>query len=357
MTTLCRSLFVAVSICAAAGISAAQGPAAGADPMKRLANDTPVAMIDGEIIRMRDLDAYSQSQDPRKVFQLNQQLYEFRQKMLDTMLGERLLSMEARTANVTVEQIVAQKAIVQRVTEAEILEMFNRANLQPNPGYPQVDLATARPMIARVLEDRKKAEARARYVEQLKAKARKAGKPIATNLQPPRQAITVAKTDPARGAGKVEVVEFSDFECPYCRQVEPVLRSILTQFDGRIKLVWKDFPLPDHQFAQSAAEAARCAGDQGKFWQYHDVLFANQQALASEDLKKHADTLGLEPRAFSQCLDGGKYRALITGALQAAAPYVVLATPTVFINGRMVMGVAPQETYARIISEELETAQ
>ena len=189
--------------------------------MKRLANDAPVAMIDGEIIRIARSDAYSQSQDPRKVFQLNQQLYEFRQKMLDTMLGERLLSMEARTANVTVEQLVTQKAIVQRVTEAEILEMFNRANLQPNPGYPQVDLATARPMIAKVLEDRKKAEARARYVEQLKAKARKAGKPIATNLRPPRQAITVAKTDPARGVGKVESSSFRISNVPYCRQVEP----------------------------------------------------------------------------------------------------------------------------------------
>lgn len=356
MATFCRSFFAAILICAAPGISAAQVSATASDPVKRLADDTPIAMIDGEIIRMRDLDAYSQSQDPRKVFQLNQQLYEFRQKMLDTMLGERLLAMEAKAANLTVEQLVAQKAVVERVTEAEILEMFNRANLQPNAGYPQIDLATARPMIAKVLGERKKAEARARYVEQLKAKAKKTGKPIATNLQPPRQAITVTKTDPTRGAGKVEVVEFSDFECPYCRQIEPVLKNLLTQFDGRVTLIWKDFPLPNHQFAQSAAEAARCAGDQGKFWQYHDALFANQQALTPQDLKKHAGALGLDARAFSRCLDGGKYRAQIAGALQAAAPYVVPATPTVFINGRMVMGVAPQDTYARIISEELEAA-
>src|SRR5882672_7073393 len=109
MKSLCRCFFVAMLVGLAPGIGVAQGRAAVSDPLKQVADDTPVALIDGETILMRDLDAYSQSQDPRKVFQLNQQLYEFRQKMLDMMLGERLLNMEAKAAKLGVDQLVAQK--------------------------------------------------------------------------------------------------------------------------------------------------------------------------------------------------------------------------------------------------------
>lgn len=338
-----KTLFVMALICLSPAMSSAQH-----DPLKMVSRDTPVAIIDGEIIRLHDLDAYSQLRDPKKVFQLNQQLYEFRQKMLDAMLGDRLLAMEAQAVNLTVDELLARNAIPQPVTEAEVLAIFNRADLQANAGFLQVTFATSRAMITKFLEDQKKAEARARYIETLKAKA----KQIGINLDPPRQAITVAKTDPAMGTGTIEIIEFSDFQCPYCKQVQPVLKSLMARFDGRVKLVWKDYPLPNHQFAAPAAEAARCANDQGKFWQYHDVLFANQEALTPEDLKKHAGVVGLDTTSFNQCLDGGKYRSQIQGALQAAARYVVPATPTVFINGRMVMGVAPLETYARIVAEE-----
>lgn len=337
-----KMFLFALVIWSVPGICIAQ---AQADPFRSLPPDSIVAVVDDEIIRLSGLEAYSYTQDPRKLFQLNQQIYEFRQQMLDVMIGERLLKADALKANLTVDQLLEQRLKVDRVTEAEIQETYSRA------GQSSIDLATARPMIVKFLEDRKRAEARERYIQELIAKARKASKPLVIRLQAPRQEIPVAATDPSKGRGAVEVVEFSDFECPYCQKVQPVLKNLLAQFDGKIKLVWKDFPLPNHEFAVPAAAAGRCASEQGMFWQYHDVLFANQDALAPEDLKRHAAGLGLDTSLFNTCLESGKYLQAVAGVSQGI---VVPATPTIFINGRMVTGVAPLDTYARIISEELE---
>jgi protein-disulfide isomerase len=149
------------------------------------------------------------------------------------------------------------------------------------------------------------------------------------------------------------MVEFSDFECPFCAKVQPVLKGVLAQFEGKVRHIWKDYPLPIHANAMTAAMAARCAGEQGMFWKYHDLLFANQKALEERALKDYARALDLDTRAFDACLDGDKYRAEITASLKAASSYPVPATPTVFINGRIVTGVAPVDVYTRIIGEEL----
>lgn len=320
------------------------------DPINSLPKDTIAAVIDDETITLADVEAFSRTKDPRKLFQLNQQLFEFREAMLGLMLGERLLKAEADRAKTTVENLLARVLTVQPVTEADIQEVLNRQA----PG--QVDPAAVSPLIRQFLEDRKKEAARARYIADLIVKARKQPRPVVIKLQPPRQAIPVASTDPTKGEGRIEVIEFSDFECPYCKQFQPVLREVLAQFDGKVKHVWKDFPLPMHQNAVPAAMAARCAQDQGKFWEYHDVLFANQQALTPADLKKHAATLNLDAQAFNACFDSGKYRHQIHAALKGASTIHLAATPTVFINGRLVTGVAAPEEYARIISAELETS-
>jgi protein-disulfide isomerase len=135
--------------------------------------------------------------------------------------------------------------------------------------------------------------------------------------------------------------------------MQPILKTVLAQFSGKVTHVWKDYPLPIHKNAIGAAAAARCAHEQGKFWQYHDLLFANQAALGGDALKKHARTISLDEAVFDACVDKGRYRDDVQKAFQAAGSYVVPATPTVFINGRIVVGVAPAEAYTRIITEEL----
>jgi protein-disulfide isomerase len=125
-----------------------------------------------------------------------------------------------------------------------------------------------------------------------------------------------------------------------------------------VRFVWKDFPLTSiHPEAFKASEAAHCAGDQGKYWEYHDRLFANQRALQVEALKKHAADLGLDAEAFNACLDSGKYADRVRAGLQAGARVGVGSTPTLFINGRLVTGAQPFEAFQQIIDEELERAR
>ena len=331
----------------AATAAADQRPSPTADPMRGVPPDTIVAVVDGESIHLSDVETFSRTKDPKRLFQLNQQLYDFREAMLGLMLGERLLKLEAERAGTTVDELLERELTVEPVTDTEVREVIDR---QP-PG--SLDPALTTPLIRKHLEERKREQARARYVADLIARAKKAPKPLVIQLHPPRQAVTVSDSDPVRGTGTIELVEFSDFQCPFCQKVQPVLREVLTRFEGKVRHIWKDHPLPIHEFAVQAAAAARCANEQGRFWQYHDVLFANQQALTANDLKRYASSVGVESRSFAECLDTGKYRDEISVALRSAAASTVPATPTVFINGRMVMGVAPVELYTKIINEEL----
>jgi protein-disulfide isomerase len=166
--------------------------------------------------------------------------------------------------------------------------------------------------------------------------------------------VPVTANDPTRGSGSIEVVEFSDFECPFCQKAQPMIREMLAKYEGKVKLVWKDFPLPNHHHAVPAAIAARCAQDQGKFWEYHDVLFANQQALTSRDLRLHAGTVGLDLAAFDGCLSAGRHQDALAAVLDSAESHLVEATPTFLVNGRLVQGAVPLYELAAIIDEELE---
>jgi protein-disulfide isomerase len=122
-----------------------------------------------------------------------------------------------------------------------------------------------------------------------------------------------------------------------------------------VKFVWKDFPLTSiHPEAVKASEAAHCAGDQGKYWEYHDVLFANQRALQVAQLKKYAADLRLETAAFDRCLDSGTHAARVQAGLREATQLGLSSTPSIFINGRLVMGAQPFEAFQTVIDDELQ---
>jgi protein-disulfide isomerase len=207
-----------------------------------------------------------------------------------------------------------------------------------------------KPMIASFVQQQHLADARARYVRELRETAH-----ATVHLDAPRQTVAIAPGDPAAGAlsAPIEIIEFSDFECPYCRQLESVLKQLRAKYGDRLRLVWKDFPLPIHGAARGAAEAARCAADQHRFWEYHDLLFVNQQALLPDDLTRHAATAGLDGDQFAKCLEAGAHRAEIAADLEEGARQGVEATPTVFINGRAVIGAQPIDAYEKVIEEEL----
>ena len=180
---------------------------------------------------------------------------------------------------------------------------------------------------------------------------------VETLLEPMR--VEVAAEGPARGpaTAPVTIVEFSDFQCPYCKRVLPTLDQVKGKYGDQVRVVYRHYPLSIHANAQKAAEAAMCADDQGKFWEMHDLLFSEQQKLAAEDLKEKATRLGLDAGKFGQCLDSGTHAEAVKADMRDGTVAGVDGTPAFFINGRFVSGAVPFETIAAVIDDEIKRAE
>jgi len=164
--------------------------------------------------------------------------------------------------------------------------------------------------------------------------------------------------NPARGDvnAKIKIIEFSDFQCPACKAAEPIINEIINKYGNNIVFYYRNFPLKMHENSFIAAEAAECANEQGKFWEYHDVLFANQDNLYKESLKEYAINIGLDKEQFSSCLDNEETKDIILVDLNDAERLNLKGTPTFFINGREVFG-ANQQEIEKIIKEELKNGK
>ena len=156
----------------------------------------------------------------------------------------------------------------------------------------------------------------------------------------------------------VMIVEFSDFQCPFCRKVQGTLKSLLERYQGQVSLAYRDFPLRGmHSQAEIASEASRCAGEQGKFWEYHDLLFANPEKLNHHGLAEMAASSKLDEQRFDACLSSRKYADQIEQDIQDGIRAGVEGTPGIFINGILLSGAQPQAAFEKIIQSELETAE
>jgi protein-disulfide isomerase len=175
----------------------------------------------------------------------------------------------------------------------------------------------------------------------------------------PEQDKTVFKVEAGDGPSKgpknapLQVVIFSDFQCPFCGRVEPTLKQMEKEYGGKVRMTWKNYPLPFHNNAEPAAEAAMAADAQGKFWEMHDKLFANQQSLDRATLEKYAQELGLNMAKFKADLDAQKYKSRIESETKEGQAVGVNGTPAVFINGRKINGAYPFDTFKKIADEEL----
>jgi protein-disulfide isomerase len=297
--------------------------------------ETVVVVIDGEEVKMKDLMEFSKRDDPRQIHLLNEQLADYFEHQAARMVENIAIDKEAKRQGTTLPEILNKLyASLPPITEEEILATF-----QEGPaGAQESGLETARPAIVRYLQNKQREAARKQYVAELVK--RQQARVIIPRTQ---YDIPVASTDPVEGNGTITLVEYSDFECPYCKSSQPILKEVLAKYPGKVKHVWKDFPIPSHRFARLAAEAGKCANDQGKFWAYKDVLFDNQKALGAAELKKYAALSGLDSKTFDQCLNSGKYRKQIAASM-IDNPLPINGTPTMFVNGRKIGfdGTAPK---------------
>jgi protein-disulfide isomerase len=155
-------------------------------------------------------------------------------------------------------------------------------------------------------------------------------------------------------SAKVTVVAFSDFQCPFCSRAVPTLKQVEDTYKGKIRVAFKNMPLPFHDKAHLAAEAALAANEQGKFWEMHDKLFANQQALDRPNLEKYAEELGLNMAKFKAALDSGKFKDRVDKEAKEGNSFGATGTPTFFINGHILVGAQPFDAFKTAIDAELK---
>jgi protein-disulfide isomerase len=333
----------------AAACQAPRPAAQAADPSK-LDPKLVVAKVDGKPITAADLDEKIVADRRKLEAQFQERLHELRKNALDSMIRERLLDGKAKAQNLTSAEYV-NREVVQKMpppSDAEMRAVYERAKAsgQPLPPFDQV-----REEIGQFLVQQKGQMALHEFYEGLK---REAGVEI---LLPPYQApkVQVAAVGPSKGPenAPVTIVEFSDFQCPFCARVEPTVTQLLKDYEGKIRLVFRDYPLPNHEQAPKAAEAAHCAAEQGKYWEMHGQLFANQAKLAVEDLKAHARQIGLDGGKFDQCLESGVKAPLVAENLKAGNEAGVSGTPAFFINGRLLSGARPYADFKQAVDAEL----
>ena len=179
-----------------------------------------------------------------------------------------------------------------------------------------------------------------------------------TETQPQAQAVpAISNSDYVKGNAdaSVTLIEYSDFECPYCLRHNSTMEQIFNEYKDKIKIVFRHFPLSFHQNAQKAAEASECAGEQGKFWEMHDKIFAANEAgtMSIDSWKKDAAELKLDTKQFNACLDDGKYASKISEEQAGGQAAGVQGTPATFINGELVSGAVPYEQLKAAIEAKL----
>jgi protein-disulfide isomerase len=317
----------------------------------RPANDSEkIAEVNGTLITREEVDRSAGKQ----LQTLREQLYKLERQKLDEYIGATLLTSEAKDRNVSVSTLLDQEVNgkVPPVSDDDIRGFYDK-----NKDRIRVELDKVHDQIRDYLRDQRTAERKNEFFKILRAKAK-----ITTYLKaPPIQRVDVLINGaPSKGAEKapVKIVKFEDFECPFCRAVQPTLAELMKKYDGKVRLVHKDLPLQAiHPLAELAAEAARCAGDQGKYWQYHDTLYKNSPKLSPTDLKAYATEIGLNSESFDQCFASGKHRNGVQQDLNEGAKLGLTGTPSFFINGREISGAQPLEAFSAIVDEELARAK
>jgi protein-disulfide isomerase len=335
-----------VAVFAVTASSAEKRPAKPAAAAKPAAD--AVAFIGGDPITAAQFEELA---GPR-LFAIRTQEYTQKRALLEDAIDAKLLEKEGKSRGMSAEELVRVEvdAKVPAVTEADQKEYYEKNK----PRFGNTPEAEALKQIEAGLRQQRARDRRMAYVKELRDKVG-----VQILLDAPRIEVSLGE-DPAKGpaAAPITIVEFSDFQCPYCARVNPTLKQVEEKYGDKIRVVFRDFPLVQiHKDAAKAAEAGECAHEQGKFWEMHDRLFANQSKLQVEAMKQAAVELGLDAEKFNQCLDSSKYAAEVQKDVDEGARYGVTGTPAFFINGRMLGGAQPAEAFMQVIDEELARVQ
>lgn len=281
---------------------------------------------------------------------LQQQIYAIRKAALENLIAHELLAVEAKKRGLTLEALrkeLSGSNVEVTVKQVESLYDENSAN------FAAMNADEAKERLRLDAE----AQARLRNYRNAVAGLRKAAR-VEVNLPEPRLPRSLPVRDaPTRGKANaaVTILEFSDFECPYCREAQPTIERILKDFPNAVRVGFKHLPLEMHTHAFASARAAFCAGEQNKFWQYHDALFSTSD-LSVDSLNRIAASLGFKQVDFKDCLASDRSRSAVMKDLQEARRLGINSTPTFIINGKIVRGAIGYQELKELIEQELRTA-
>jgi protein-disulfide isomerase len=326
------------------------GFAFGAEP----ATDSEVAVIGSKRVTFGELPDTVRSELDSTQARVEQQKRQLdinyrrnRQKFIETQAGDfvdqRVLANEARATGKSEQDLLAELA-KSNVSETDVRGFYEGHKQQINKPYDDI-----KSQIQAYLTEQSGTHIKRRYFDSLRSKYQ-----ARVEVEPLRE--NVIATGPSRGAktASVTMVEFADYQCPYCGQMAPILSQILKHYPKDVRLVYQQLPLKDiHPDALHASEASICAGAQGDFWEMHDALFANQSALSVDELTKSAERLKLNSTAFKACMDSPATAAEIAADVKAGEDAGITGTPGLFINGRFLDGAVPYERVAAIVDDEL----
>ncbi|MCL2179285.1 MAG: thioredoxin domain-containing protein [Proteobacteria bacterium] len=314
-------------------------PPQGKGAVSRSAQTTVAATFNNKTLTLKEIDT-----------ELGESLHEARKRAASSMAFKAILEEKAKQAGVSAKEMMDTEiqARTKPPTEAEVMAVFeaSRARLPPETKFEDVrgDIenylrSQSGAKVAQELQDAWLADAQFKF---------------SLVFEPKR--VEVEAIGPSMGAekAKVTIVEFSDFECPYCRQGAKTVAEVVKAYPEQVKLYFRQFPLDFHPKAPKAAQAALCAHEQGKFWEYHDVLFENQDKLEVGELKEHAKALSLDDAKFAECLDSERHAETVQKDMEAGRAMGISGTPAFFINGILLGGAYPIEKFKEMIEQELQ---
>lgn len=307
-----------------------------------------VALISGSrVVTQKEIDEAAGSQ----LYALQEKVYNLRKKALENLVIQVLLADEAKKRGVTDAEL-RQQLIPSRVevSQSDIDNTYaNNLGVLENMSEDE-----AKQRIRLDLESRRKLDLYKSAVSEIVSKG-KIETFLAEPVPPPSR---ISANGPSMGPvnAPVTILEFSDFQCPYCKQAAVSLKPLIKSYGANVRFVFKQMPLPIHAEAFKAAQASVCAGEQGKFWEYHDILFRSND-LSEQALKTYAEEVGLETKAFNTCISSEASAKIVRKDMEEAAQAGVQGTPTYFVNGRIIKGIKSSEEFKGVIDRALRQKQ
>jgi protein-disulfide isomerase len=318
-----------------------KGPAAA-----KAEENMVVATIGERAIYLQEID----KQAAAELHEIEEQRYQIRRQALEQLINQEALQKELNQLKIS-EAEYLKKEIEEKVPEpsTQDAEDFFKKNAAQLPKDAKFEEYKER-IVAFIKRQNNQEQAKAVF-----SKLRSKAEVKVTLAPPPKPRIEVEAKGPSTGPenAKITLVEFSDFECPFCARAKETVDKVMKKYDGKVKLVFRHFPLSFHPHAKKAAEASVCAHAQNKFWPFYDALYADQGKLEDKELRGTAEKVGLNLSQYDTCMQKNEGSAIVDEDMRAAEKAGVKGTPAFFINGIVLSGAQPFEQFEQVIEQEL----